>query len=95
MLADLGPQDPGGQRTFDPSGCELRVGDALQLLPTIADSSVDIVATDPPYNVQLPMTMAGGPLAETFANRRTDYAMVSEDPADLANLPDYATYLDR
>jgi hypothetical protein len=41
------------------------------------------------------MTMAGGALAERFPNRRTDYAMVGDDPADLANSPDYATYLDR
>ena len=95
MLADLGPQDPGGARTFDPAGCELRVGDALRLLPGIADRSVDFIATDPPYNVQLPMTMAGGVLAETFANRRTDYAMVTQDDADLANVPDYPAYLDR
>src|SRR5512132_829 len=59
-LVDLGPQDPGGSRGFDPSGCELRVGDALALLPTVEAASVDFVATDPPYNIQLPMTMAGG-----------------------------------
>ena len=39
--------------------------------------------------------MAGGKLAETHANRRTDYAMVTDDPADLANSPTYAVYLDR
>jgi DNA modification methylase len=55
---------------------------------------VDFVATDPPYNVQLPMTMAGGRLAEAHANRRTDYAMISDLASDLANLPDYARYLD-
>ena len=53
------------------------------------------MATDPPYNVQLPLTMAGGKLAEAHANRRTDYAMVTDSPADLANAPDYATFLDR
>ena len=94
-LVDLGNQDPGGPRGFDPSGCELRVGDALALLPAIPDASIDFVVTDPPYNVQLPMTMAGGALATAHANRRTDYAMVTEDPADLANLPDYAAFLDR
>ena len=94
MLADLGNQDPGGPRSFDPSGCELRVGDALTLLPGLEAGSVDFVATDPPYNVQLPMTMAGGPLAETHANRRTDYAMVTDEAADLANLPDYPAFLD-
>ena len=94
VLADLGNQDPGGPRRFDPSGCELRVGDALTLLPEIPDGSIDFVATDPPYNVQLPMTMAGGALSATHANRRTDYAMVTEDPADLANLPDYDAFLE-
>ena len=59
------------------------------------DGSIDFVATDPPYNVQLPLTMAGGKLAEAHANRRTDYAMVTDSPADLANAPDYATFLDR
>ena len=95
QLADLGANDPGGPRTFDASGCELRVGDALEILPTLASESIDFVATDPPYNVQLPMTMSGGALAESFSNRRTDYAMVTDDPADLANAPDYATFLDR
>jgi DNA modification methylase len=94
-LADLGTADPGGPRTFDPSGLELRVGDALAILPTLPDASVDFVATDPPYNVQLPMTMSGGRLADEFANRRTDYAMVTDDPADLANLADYPAFLER
>jgi DNA modification methylase len=94
-LVDLGTNDPGGPRAFDPSGCELVVGDALAVLPTLAPESVDFVATDPPYNVQLPMTMSGGALAEAFANRRTDYAMVTDDAADLANAADYPTFLDR
>ncbi len=93
-LADLGQNDPGGTRGFDPTGLELRRGDARLVLPALAADSVDFVATDPPYNVQLPMTMAGGRLAETHANRRTDYAMVSDLAGDLANLPDYAAYLD-
>src|SRR6476660_4889776 len=94
-LTDLGQHDPGGIRGFDPSGLEWRVGDALALLADIPDGSIDFVATDPPYNIQLPLTMAGGPLAEAHANRRTDYAMVSDLEADLANSPDYATFLDR
>ncbi len=94
-LVDLGPHDPGGPRSFDPSGCEFRVGDALVLLPQIQDASIDFVATDPPYNVQLPMTMAGGALAEGHPNRRTDYAMITNDPADLANSSGYAEFLDR
>ena len=93
-LADLGTADPGGRRTFDPTGLELRVGDALAILPTLPSDSVDFVATDPPYNVQLPITMAGGVLAERHANRRTDYAMVTDDPADVANAATYGDFLD-
>lgn len=94
-IADLGTADPGGPRAFDPSGLELRLGDALAVLPTLEEGSIDFIATDPPYNIQLPLTMAGGPLSETHANRRTDYAMVSDSPQDLANAPDYPTFLDR
>jgi DNA modification methylase len=93
-IADLGTSDPGAPRAFDPSGLEMRTGDALELLPTLPEASVDLVATDPPYNIQLPVTMAGGKLAETHANRRTDYAMVSDAAADLANAPDYGAFLD-
>jgi DNA modification methylase len=95
LIADLGTSDPGGHRGFDPSGLEMRLGDALAILPTLAEASIDFIATDPPYNVQLPLTMAGGKLAETHANRRTDYAMVTDSPADLANAPDYPSFLDR
>lgn len=94
-LADLGPSDPGGPRHFDPSGLEMRVGDALSVLPSLQESSVDLVATDPPYNLQLPMTMAGGVLARAHANRRTDYAMVTDSADDLANAADYPAFLDR
>jgi DNA modification methylase len=95
LIADLGTADPGPRRSFDPSGLEMRTGDALAILPTLPDASVDVVATDPPYNIQLPLTMAGGRLAETHANRRTDYAMVSDAPEDLANAPDYEAFLER
>lgn len=95
LLADLGPNDPGGPRTFDPSGCELRSGDAAELLRAIPDGSIDMVATDPPYNPQLKLTMAGGKLAASFANRRTDYAMISDSSADLANSGSYPEFLDR
>jgi DNA modification methylase len=95
LLADIGTADPGGPRTFDPSGLEMRLGDAVVVLPELEAQSVDFVATDPPYNIQLPITMSGGKLAERHANRRTDYSMVSDKPGDLANSADYATFLDR
>ena len=95
LLADIGPADPGGQRTFDPSGLSMMLGDALAVLPGLEPGSVDFIATDPPYNIQLPLTMAGGKLAENHANRRTDYAMVTQHDGDLANSADYPTFLDR
>jgi len=94
-LADIGASDPGGERGFDPSGLEMRLGDALALLPQLESDSVDFVATDPPYNIQLPITMSGGRLAERHPNRRTDYSMVTAREGDLANSADYATFLDR
>jgi len=94
-LADLGTSDPGGPRSFDPSGARMVVGDAVGLIADLEAGSVDFVATDPPYNPQLKLTMAGGKLAEEFANRRTDYAMVTSDPADLANSASYPEFLDR
>ena len=94
-LADLGTSDPGGPRSFDASGSELVVGDAVLLLADLADGSVDFVATDPPYNPQLKLTMAGGALAEKFANRRTDYAMVTAHEGDITNSASYGEYLDR
>jgi DNA modification methylase len=95
IVADLGSADPGGPRGFDAAGCRMEVGDSLMRLPEMASGSVDFVATDPPYNPQLPMTMAGGRLAESFSNRRTDYAMISSESADIANSASYDEYLDR
>jgi len=95
LLVDLGQADPGGTRTFEPAGLQMLLGDALEVLPGLEDASVDFVATDPPYNIQLPITMSGGKLAERHANRRTDYSMVTDHPGDLANSADYGTFLDR
>jgi DNA modification methylase len=95
VLDDLGTSDPGGARRFDDSGCTLMVGDAVALLRDVKSASVDFVATDPPYNPQLKLTMAGGKLAQEHANRRTDYAMVTSDPRDLANSSSYGEFLDR
>ncbi len=94
-LKDLGDNDPGGPRIFDASGCQMRVGNSMSLISELDDSSVDLVATDPPYNPQLKATMSGGKLAETFANRRTDYAMVTDHPGDFANSSSYEEYLER
>lgn len=95
ILTDLGTSDPGGPRTFDPTGARMVLGDSMLLLPGLAGESIDFVATDPPYNPQLKLTMAGGRLAETFSNRRTDYAMVTDHAGDVANSGSYGEYLDR
>src|SRR5262249_50203466 len=95
VLEDLGTSDPGGLRKFDDSGCKLVVGDATELLRDVETASVDFIATDPPYNPQLKVTMAGGKLAKEHANRRTDYSMVSDLPGDLANSETYEQFLER
>lgn len=75
----------------------LHQGDSLALLEDaqrFPDASFDFVCTDPPYNVHLPQTMANDPkYVGGHANRRTDYNMRSDAPADLANLPSYDDYL--
>jgi DNA modification methylase len=73
---------------------ELIHGDCLQVMATLEEASFDFIATDPPYNIHFEQTMSNGRYAETHANRRTDYDMRSDDPADLANLASYETYLD-
>ena len=93
-LADLGPTTRAASAASTRPGWSCAWATRATLLPAMPADSVDFVATDPPYNVQLQMTMAGGALAEAHANRRTDYAMVSDLDADLANLPDYAAFLD-
>jgi len=70
---------------------EVVVGDALEVLRDLG-GPYDMVATDPPYNLNLERTMCDGKYAN--ANRRTDYTTFSEDPADLSNLDTYDEYLD-
>jgi DNA modification methylase len=69
-------------------------GDCLHIMQTMEEATFDFVALDPPYNIHLEQTMSGGPAAELHTNRRTDYHMRSDDPADLANLVSYEDYLD-
>jgi DNA modification methylase len=70
---------------------EFVVGDSLEVLRDL-DGPYDMVATDPPYNLNLERTMCDGKYAN--ANRRTDYTTFSDDPADLSNLDTYSDYLD-
>jgi DNA modification methylase len=73
---------------------QMLCGDCLEIMGTLEDASFDLIATDPPYNIHLEQTMSNGRYAEAHVNRRTDYDMRSEEPADLANLADYESYLD-
>ena len=66
-------------------------GDALEILQSL-NGPYDMVATDPPYNLNLERTMCDGKYENT--NRRTDYTSFSEDPKDLSNLDTYEDYLD-
>jgi DNA modification methylase len=70
---------------------EFLVGDAMELLEGL-EGPFDMVATDPPYNLNLVRTMCDGKYPN--ANRRTDYTTFSEDPRDLSNLETYEDYLD-
>jgi DNA modification methylase len=70
---------------------EVIVGDALDVLRGM-EGPYDMVATDPPYNLNLERTMCDGKYAN--ANRRTDYTTFSDDPSDLSNLGTYGEYLD-
>lgn len=61
------------------------------------EASFDFIATDPPYNIHLRQTMSGTggvAYADQFSNRRSDYNMRSGEEKDLANLPDFESYLD-
>lgn len=71
-------------------------GDCLPQLVKFPDEHFDFIATDPPYNIQLEVTMSRareGEYAE-WTNRRSDYNMRSNDRRDLANMPTYGAYLD-
>jgi DNA modification methylase len=72
---------------------KLLSGDCLNILPDLQAASFDLIITDPPYNIHLAQTMSSTRYASAHSNRRTDYDMHSDDPADLANLPDYEAYL--
>lgn len=73
---------------------QLLHGDCLQVMADLEDAAFDFIATDPPYNIHLEQTMSNSRYAENHSNRRTDYDMRSDHPADLANLADYEAYLD-
>ncbi|HZR39819.1 MAG TPA: DNA methyltransferase [Ktedonobacteraceae bacterium] len=73
---------------------QLLHGDCLKVMADLEPASFDFIATDPPYNIHFEQTMSNGRYAETHANRRTDYDMRSDNPADLANLASYEHYLD-
>lgn len=65
-------------------------------VPTGPDQPFDFIVTDPPYNIHLKQTMSGAggaTYADSHANRRSDYDMRSRHDADLANLPDFDSYL--
>jgi DNA modification methylase len=70
---------------------EFILGDSMEVLKGM-EGPYDMVATDPPYNLNLERTMCDGKYPN--ANRRTDYETFSDDPKDLSNLGTYGEYLD-
>ena len=73
---------------------QLVQGDCLNIMKTLGSESFDFIVTDPPYNIHLEKTMSREHRPDVYANRRTDYDMHSDDPADLANLQSYEDYLE-
>jgi DNA modification methylase len=75
---------------------EMVEGDCVEVMKTMDDDRFDFIATDPPYNIQLEVTMSQAREGkyEEWSNRRTDYNMRSTDARDLANLPTYDAFLD-
>lgn len=73
---------------------QLLHGDCLAIMQQLTANTFDLILTDPPYNIHLEQTMSNNRQVEGHPNRRTDYDMRSDDPADLANLPSYEQYLD-
>lgn len=71
----------------------MHLGDCRQVMKDMPAESFHFIATDPPYNLQLERTMCDGRYPG-FANRHTDYHMVSDEPGDLANLDSYQEYLE-
>jgi len=72
---------------------EMVTGDCLRVLRRFAEGHFQFIATDPPYNVHLERTMCDGRYDASHSNRRTDYNMRSNEPADLANMASYGDYL--
>ena len=84
-------EENGGETLIQPQ--VLLQGDCLHIMADMPASSFDFIVADPPYNIHLAHTMSQPRYAETYINRRTDYDMHSDDPADLANMANYEDYL--
>ena len=56
------------------TGCQLLLGDCLDVLRTLPDASVDAIVTDPPYGL-------------SFMGKRWDYDWASTQPLRLAPQP--------
>jgi DNA modification methylase len=69
------------------------VGDCLAALDALPAGSADLVATDPPYNLQFERTMCTG--VYDRQNRKTDYDRFSDHPDDFSNSATYLDFLDR
>ena len=73
------------------AGQEILQGDCLSRMQELEAESFDCIATDPPYTIHLEQTMSSR--SATRPNRRSNYDMRSDDPADLANLESHENFL--
>ena len=80
-LRPVRPRAAGRRRAGDPADARGRVGRPRRDRPAVQPPAAD--------------DDGRRRLAETHANRRTDYAMVTDSADDLANAPDYPAFLER
>jgi DNA modification methylase len=75
---------------------EMIQGDCLEVLPKLVDDArapFDFVVFDPPYNVDMKVTMCNNTYGRQ--NRKKSYHTFSEDGRDISKVQSYGQYLDK
>lgn len=74
---------------------EMIQGDCLEVLPKLVDARepFDFVVFDPPYNVDMKVTMCNNTYGRQ--NRKKSYHTFSDDSRDISKVNSYQQYLDK
>lgn len=75
---------------------EFLLGDCREILRTIADDSIDFIASDPPYSPELEQTMSGDRANAAYQrqNRKSSYISYSQDERDLSKTQSFEAFFD-